>query len=143
MSDSELNVYELVGGDPVFRQLVDDFYARIETDPLLRPLFPADVEAGKEWQFLFLTQFFGGPPRYNNQRGYPRLRMRHAPFPIDQAARDHWLAHMLAAVDAVGITEPSRSLMKDYFVRASAAMMNAESNATNLMHWNTSREDRS
>lgn len=143
MSDSELNVYELVGGDPVFRQLVNDFYARIEADTLLRPLFPADLEAGKEWQFLFLTQFFGGPPRYNNQRGHPRLRMRHAPFPIDQVARDHWLAHMLAAMDAVGITEPSRSLMKDYFVRASAAMMNAEPNATNLMHWNTSREDRS
>lgn len=143
MSDSEFNVYEQVGGDPVFRQLVNDFYARIEADPVLRPMFPADLEAGKEWQFLFLTQFFGGPARYSSERGHPRLRMRHSPFPIDQTARDHWLAHMLAAMDAVGISEPSHSLMKDYFVRASTAMMNAEPNAGNLMHWNLPREDRS
>jgi hemoglobin len=106
-------------------------------------MFPDDLEAGKEWQFLFLTQFFGGPARYQSERGHPRLRMRHSPFPIDQAARDHWLEHMLAAMDAVGITEPSHSLMKDYFMRASTAMMNAEPNAGNLMHWNLPREDRS
>ena len=83
----EFTLYNLVGGDETFQQLVDVFYGRIERDPLLRPMFPADLEPGKQRQFLFLTQFFGGPPRYNQQRGHPRLRLRHSPFPIDEEAR--------------------------------------------------------
>jgi hemoglobin len=120
----ELSVYDLVGGDAAFRRLVDIFYSRIEQDKLLRSMFPADLEAGKHWQFLFLTQFFGGPPRYAQQRGHPRLRMRHMPFPIDEQARDRWLTHMLAAVDEAGIDEPARGIMRSYFERASAHMIN-------------------
>jgi hemoglobin len=123
MSDDR-SVYERVGGDETFRRLVDVFYARVDADPVLRTMFPADLEPGKEWQFLFLTQFFGGPARYQAERGHPRLRMRHAPFPIDGEARERWLAHMLAAVDEVGIVDPVRAIMHDYFVRASEHMIN-------------------
>ena len=123
---NELNIYDTVGGDPAFQRLVDAFYARIASDEYLRPMFPTDMEPGKRRQFLFLTQFFGGPPRYAEERGHPRLRMRHFPFPIDQKARDRWLGHMLAAIEEVGIAEPARSIMRDYFERASAHMMNTE-----------------
>src|SRR5664279_5697123 len=126
MQGSERTLYELVGGAETFRRLVDTFYAKVEADPDLRPLFPADLEAGKRGQFLFLSQFFGGPSTYAVERGHPRLRMRHAPFVIDQQARDHWLRHMLAALDEVGIEEPMRSTMTDYFERASAFMINTD-----------------
>src|SRR5437762_297594 len=92
-------VYEQIGGDETFRRLVDAFYARVERDPILRPLFPESLEDGKENQFLFLTQYWGGPPRYAEQRGHPRLRMRHSPFAIGQRERDAWVGHMLAAID--------------------------------------------
>lgn len=124
MSDNNQTIYELVGGEPVFQQLVDRFYAKIETDDLLRGMFPDDLESGKQWQLLFLIQFFGGPARYHEMRGHPRLRMRHAPFAINQQTCDRWLAHMLASIDEVGIVEPARSVMCDYFVRASTHMIN-------------------
>lgn len=128
----EQRVYEAVGGDATFLKLVESLYARIERDLRLRPLFPDDLEPGKRWQFLFLTQFFGGPHRYGQERGHPRLRMRHAPFPIDQAVRDTWLGHMLAAIDEVEIAEPARSVMRDYFERGSAFMMNTTSLSTEM-----------
>lgn len=122
---NQISVYEYVGGAEVFRRLVDRFYARVEQDPLLRPLFPADLDPGKEHQYLFLMQYFGGPGEYGQRRGHPRLRMRHAPFLIGQAERDAWLGHMLAAIDEVGIAEPARSIMRGYFENAATAMMNA------------------
>lgn len=118
------SVFEQAGGAPAFRRLVDAFYARVERDPLLRPLFPADLEPGKEHQLLFLVQYFGGPATYSERRGHPRLRMRHAPFTIGPAERDAWLAHMLAAIDEVAIPEPARSTMRAYFAHAAPAMMN-------------------
>ena len=125
----EQNIYELVGGDEPFRRLVDSFYARVERDPLLRPLFPADLEPGKQRQFLFVTQYFGGPPRYNELRGHPRLRMRHAPFSIGQAERDAWVGHMLAAIDEAGFAEPARTALRDYFERAATFMINHQANS--------------
>ena len=121
---TEQNVYRLVGGDETFRKVVDEFYKRVEADPLLRPLFPADLEPGKENQFLFLTQYFGGPPRYNALRGHPRLRMRHMPFVIGEQERNAWLGHMLEAVDAAEIAEPARTSMREYFERAATFMIN-------------------
>lgn len=117
-------LYDRIGGDETFRRLVDVFYARIERDPLLRPMFPDDLGPGKEHQFLFLTQYWGGPARYNEQRGHPRLRMRHNPFPIDEAARDAWVGHMLAAIDEVGIPEPDRTALVAYFERAASLLIN-------------------
>lgn len=124
MPVGDISIYELAGGEATFARLVDAFYARVEADPLLRPMFPDDLEAGKHWQFLFLMQYFGGPARYAEERGHPRLRMRHMPFAIGQAAADAWLGHMLAAIDVIGISEPARSAMREYFERASAFMVN-------------------
>jgi hemoglobin len=117
-------VYEVVGGDAPFKQLVDRFYALVEADEYLRPMFPEDLEPGKKWQFLFLVQYFGGPTRYIEERGHPRLRMRHAPFPIDKKARDHWLQHMLTALDELDIAPEADRIMREYFERASTFMIN-------------------
>jgi hemoglobin len=125
-----MTIYALVGGAQTFWQLVDCFYARVEADPHLRPMFPDDLEPGKRWQALFLMQFFGGGADYSMERGHPRLRMRHGAFPIDAAAQQRWLGHMLAAIDEVGIAEPMRSVMIDYFVRASQHMINREPSAS-------------
>lgn len=118
------SLYERVGGENTFQRLVDAFYARVEADPLLRPMFPTDLAPGKEYQRLFLMHFFGDLPDYMEQRGHPRLRMRHFPFAIDRAARDAWLGHMLAAIDEVGIAEPERTEMREYFERSSEFLIN-------------------
>ncbi len=119
-------VYAEAGGDATFRRLVDVFYARIAADPILRPLFPASLEEGKERQFLFLTQFFGGPARYAERRGHPRLRARHLPFAIGSREAEAWLGHMLAAIDAVGIPEPARTRMRGYFSYTAMFLRNRE-----------------
>lgn len=120
---SEQTVYQQIG-EEAFQRLVDEFYARVEQDPVLRPLFPANLEPGKQGQFLFLIQYFGGPGHYSEQRGHPRLRMRHAPFEIGQLERDHWLAHMLDALDTLDIPEPAYSTMREYFKRSATFMIN-------------------
>lgn len=120
------HVYDAIGGDTTFRRLVDAFYRRVEADPVLRPLFPEDVSAGKEKQFLFLTQYFGGPARYSERYGHPRLRLRHLPFPIGWEERNAWLGHMLAAIEETGIPEPYASVMRAYFEQASAFMINKQ-----------------
>jgi hemoglobin len=135
MENAEVSVYELVGGETTFVHLVQVFYDRIAQDPVLRPMFPADLEAGKRWQKLFLVQFFGGPSDYAEERGHPRLRMRHQPFVIDQTARDHWLHHMLGAMQEVGIVEPAYGIMRDYFKRASTFMINSHPTTDNLLQW--------
>jgi hemoglobin len=117
-------LYEQIGGAPVFRRLVDAFYAHIEADPVLRPLFPEDMGPGKEHQYLFLSQYFGGPATYTEQRGHPRLRMRHLPYAISTREATHWLTHMLAAIDETGIPEPHATTMRTYFRQAAAAMIN-------------------
>jgi hemoglobin len=120
------NIYELAGGDAPFRRLIDAFYERVEREPLLRPLYPADLTASREHLFLFVTQYFGAPPRYNALRGHPRLRMRHAPFVIGQAERDAWVRHMLAAVEEAGFAEPARGALIEYFDRAATFLINQD-----------------
>ena len=121
---SQQTVFQQIGGFPTFERLVNEFYSRIEADPELRKVFPPDLEEGKQGQSLFLVQYFGGPGVYSQQRGHPRLRMRHAPFEIGQRERDLWLGHMLASIDAVGIEEPARTEMREYFDRAATFMIN-------------------
>ncbi len=124
------SVYEQVGGDETFRRLVDAFYRRVAQDPVLIPVFPPTAEArepGKEGQRMFLIQYFGGPRTYSDQKGHPRLRMRHAHFPLGQRERDAWVANMLAAVDEVGIPEPARTVMRDYFENGATFMINVPS----------------
>src|SRR5918912_3221972 len=123
MSD-KATLYELAGGDAPFRRLIDAFYARVEHEPLLRPLYPDDLTSSREHLFLFVTQYFGGPPRYNTLRGHPRLRMRHMPFTIGQAQRDAWMRHMQAALDEAGFPEPAYSVLRDYFERTATFLIN-------------------
>jgi len=118
------SIFELIGGEEPVAAIVDAFYDAVENDPILRPMYPECLQAPKRHLYLFLLQFFGGPRTYLEERGHPRLRMRHFPFAIDQQARDHWLEHMLNAVDQAGIPEPARSRMREYFDRSSAFLIN-------------------
>jgi hemoglobin len=122
--EGPVTVYEFVGGDPPFRALVEAFYRGVETDPLLRPMYPGDLTDAREHLFLFLIQFFGGPDRYDRLRGHPRLRLRHAPFRIGAAERDAWLRHMLAALDASDIPQPARTIMRNYFTSTAQFLVN-------------------
>lgn len=126
---NEHTIYDYVGGDAPFRRLVDAFYKGVEQEPLLRPMYPQELGASKEHMFLFLTQYFGAPPRYNALRGHPRLRMRHVPFKIGPAERDAWLRHMLHAMDEAGFPEEVKPAMREYFERAATFLMNHEERA--------------
>jgi hemoglobin len=119
------NVYEAAGGQKTFRLLVERFYSRVANDALLRPLYPEkDLSSATERLTLFLIQYWGGPSTYNEQRGHPRLRLRHQPFAIGPPERDAWLAHMTAAVDSLELTPAVRKALLDYFGTASKAMIN-------------------
>ena len=94
--------FEAVGGHDTFVTLVDRFYEGVAEDPLLRPMYPEeDLTGAKHRLSTFLEQYWGGPKTYGEERGHPRLRMRHAPFPVSPAARDAWLRHMRTAVDSL------------------------------------------
>ncbi|MGF1647992.1 MAG: globin [Kineosporiaceae bacterium] len=117
--------YDLVGGHDTFRRLVERFYAGVAGDPVLRPMYPeADLGPAADRLRMFLEQYWGGPTTYSEQRGHPRLRMRHAPFPVDPDARDRWLAHMRAAVDSVELAPLHQAQLWDYLERAAHSMVN-------------------
>jgi hemoglobin len=122
---AEMTVFERVGGMKTFDALADAFYARVETDAVLRPLYPAQLDDAKRHTGLFLAQYFGGPAEYSAERGHPRLRMRHAPFQIGPTERDRWVHHMLAAMDTVGIPEPAYTVMANYFASTATFLINA------------------
>lgn len=124
MTLPRMTVYDLVGGEETFFRLAHALYQRIDRDPLLRPMFPTDLAGAEERLALFLIQYFGGPATYSERRGHPRLRMRHLPFAIGQAERDAWLGHMLQAIEEIGIDEPARTMMRDYFEGAATFMIN-------------------
>ena len=122
---TDTTVFEVVGGQPFFDALVERFYEGVERDPALRALYPADLEPGKRALALFLGQYWGGPPIYSEEKGHPRLRMRHAPFVIGSPQRDAWLAAMLGALEDSDAPEVALELMREYFTMASTAMINA------------------
>ena len=97
----EGSVYDAVGGWQFFVDLVDGFYAGVAADPRLRHMYPQDLTDSRRHLAAFLAQYWGGPSTYSDERGHPRLRMRHAPFAIGDAERDAWLRHMLGSLDAV------------------------------------------
>lgn len=118
-------VYAVVGGQPFFDRLVEQFYVGVESDPLLRPMYADDdLTEAKHHLAGFLAQYWGGPPAYSAARGHPRLRMRHARFPIDDAARDAWLAHMTAAVRMSAPPPEVEQAMLDYFAMAADHLVN-------------------
>jgi len=94
LSTSVSTLYERVGGEAFFVDLVGRFYLGVAGDPLLRPLYPDDLKEPARHLALFLSQYWGGPGTYSEERGHPRLRMRHAPFVIGVGERDAWLRHM-------------------------------------------------
>jgi hemoglobin len=119
--------FEAIGGEPTFRKLVDEFYAGVSTDPVLRPLYPeADLGPASERLRLFLMQYWGGPGTYSEQRGHPRLRMRHAPYRIGFAERDAWLRQMRRAVDSLDLDPADDATLWTYLERAALFMVNAE-----------------
>jgi hemoglobin len=118
--------YDAVGGAPTFRRLVADFYAGVAEDPVLRPLYPEeDLGPAEERLRMFLEQYWGGPHTYSDQRGHPRLRMRHAPFTIGSRERDAWLARMRQAVDGLGLGPELESELWTYLERAAQFMVNS------------------
>ena len=119
------SLFELAGGEATFRTLVERFYARVATDPILRPVYPEEDLAGAtERLTLFLIQYWGGPHTYSETRGHPRLRLRHMPFAIGRREREAWLGHMTAAVESLDIAPQVREALLDYFETASTAMIN-------------------
>ena len=127
-----LTVYEIVGGQRFFDDLVERFYAAVETDSLLRPMYPRDLGPSRDRLARFLAQYWGGPSRYSDERGHPRLRMRHFPFTIGMAERDAWMAHMTASLDAATIADGTgrplpadiRDAMFDHFDNAATHLIN-------------------
>ncbi|MDQ1601504.1 MAG: hemoglobin [Actinomycetota bacterium] len=123
--ESAPTFYDAVGGEETFRRLVHHFYDGVAEDPLLRPLYPEPDLAGAEERLrMFLVQYWGGPRTYQEQRGHPRLRMRHAPFAIGIAERDAWLRHMRAAVDSLDLPESAAVMLWDYLEMAAHSMVN-------------------
>ena len=117
--------YDEVGGHETFVRLTDAFYAGVAGDEVLRPMYPeADLDAAKVRLRMFLEQYWGGPTTYSEQRGHPRLRMRHAPFKVNPDARDRWLTHMRGAVDSLGLPPAQHGLLWDYLERAAHSMLN-------------------
>ena len=123
-----VNLFDAVGGQPFFDELVERFYRRVESDPVMRPMYPDDLTGPKRHLALFLGQYWGGPTTYGDERGHPRLRMRHAPFTIGEAERDAWLRHMSAALDSLvderDIHPAIEARMLDYFGMAADGMIN-------------------
>ena len=137
----EISLYERVGGAAFFGHLVDTFYEGVATDAVLAPLYPEyeqspthlpDFAGARHRLTLFLVQYWGGPTTYSDERGHPRLRMRHMPFTIAERERDHWLVHMLHAVDvataALDVDDAERddiaAQLRGYFVPGAEHMRN-------------------
>ena len=126
---SNETIFEAVGGHTTFTRLVDVFYDHVDADEVLIAMYPEghDLTGAKHRLQMFLEQYFGGPTAYQEERGHPRLRMRHFPFPVDFNARDRWLRCMRAALDDVELPPLYDEVFWDYFQRAATAMVNTNS----------------
>ena len=113
-----------VGGPEAFVALVDDFYRRVEQDDLLRPMYPDELEPGKTHLAQFLAQYFGAGDVYSSHRGHPRLRMRHAEFPVTPEAAARWATLMTEAIEAQDFDEAAEQALLDYVARATPQMVN-------------------
>jgi truncated hemoglobin YjbI len=123
--------YDAVGGHETFARLVSAFYAGVAEDDVLRAMYPEDdLEPAAERLRMFLEQYWGGPTTYSEQRGHPRLRMRHAPYAVDHDARVRWLTHMRAAVDELvedgTLDQGQQAVLWDYLSRAALSMVNTQ-----------------
>lgn len=119
-------LYDRIGGHETFVKLVDEFYRGVAADTELRALYPGDdLGPSAERLRLFLEQYWGGPHTYSETRGHPRLRIRHAPFPVTPDMRDRWLTHMNAALGSLDLPEPELGEFREYVTRAAAFMINS------------------
>lgn len=122
---AEQTFYDAVGGAETFRRLVARFYSGVREDPVLRPLYPEEDLVPAEHRLrMFLEQYWGGPRTYSEERGHPRLRMRHAPFRVTPAARDAWLRNMRAALDELALPPEAERMLWSYLVMAADSLVN-------------------
>lgn len=120
----DANLYDVIGEEG-FARLTAGFYRRVRTDDVLSPMYPdSDWDGAQQRLHDFLVFRFGGPPRYIEQRGHPRLRMRHLPFPIDQEARDRWVSLMEEAMDEAALPEEVVGVLRPFFAGVATFMMN-------------------
>lgn len=130
-SPSEPSPFELFGGHEFFVKLVHSFYEKVPLDPILGPMYPADDFAGAEWRLrAFLEQYWGGPTTYSDERGHPKLRMRHAGFHIDSEARNRWLLIMAESVQEQGLPAELETELWKYLVAAAYGMQNVPDETT-------------
>lgn len=111
MDKYNASLYEIIGGEQTVRRMVEAFYPKVQQEPLLGPLFPEDITPVLEKQFLFLTQFFGGPMLYTEQNGHPMMRARHLPFPVTIERARAWLGCMEQALEEIGMEPDLRELV--------------------------------
>ena len=117
--------YEQVGGEAFFTDLVSQFYAHVAINPILRPMYPpGDLKAAAERLRMFLEQYWGGPTTYQEMRGHPRLRIRHAQFHINAAARDAWLGAMHQVIAGMEMDAALRTQLLNYLEMAAHSMVN-------------------
>lgn len=122
-----MTFYDEIGGEPTIRRIVDTFYEGVANDPVLRPMYPEeDLAPAAERLTLFLSQYWGGPSTYNELRGHPRLRIRHAPFKVNEEARDRWLGHFAQGLVAVDLTEEQRAEFWQYVTHAANFLLNSD-----------------
>jgi hemoglobin len=122
----ESTLYDRVGGQAFFDELVEFFYVAVEQEESIRPMYPEDLTESKKWLALFLAQYYGGPSTYQSERGHPRLRLRHAPFRITKKARDAWLRAMTFALENVAdqLSDDDLFEMTAYFDMAAKSLRN-------------------
>jgi hemoglobin len=128
---SNRTFYDEVGGHETFEKLVHEFYRGVAQDAPLRALYPEEDLGPAERRFrMFLEQYWGGPTTYSQERGHPRLRMRHVPFAVTPDMRDRWLLHMMNAVDTLDLDEEHDAALRDYLTRAAYMMVNTMDDAS-------------
>lgn len=129
VAETPQTFYDAIGGAATFRTIVSRFYELVSDDEVLRPLYPDDDLAAAEDRLrMFLEQYWGGPRTYSDQRGHPRLRMRHAPYRIGFIERDAWLRCMhtaVASVDSATLDDEHRAELLGYLEMAAQAMVNS------------------
>ncbi|NLG56641.1 MAG: globin [Rhodococcus sp.] len=129
MSEQQQSFYDAVGGAQTFRKLTARFYEEVAKDEIVRPLYPEeDLGPAERRMRMFLEQYWGGPHTYSEERGHPRLRMRHHPYKIGPLERDAWLRCMFVAIDSIDeqtLDAAHRKALTDYMTMAADSLMNS------------------
>ena len=126
LNGTENSFYDEIGGEATFQRLVAEFYQGVKQDSILAPMYPDSDWEGAQWRLeKFLMQYWGGPSDYSNERGHPRLRMRHAPYKVNPAARDAWLKHMRSALKSLALPPLQEATLWDYLERAAHSLLNS------------------